>query len=684
MKDLKCKRFLSLLLSIAMVLSLVLIPTASVRADSDEEPIFMHIRIRDMSIDQSVKDQECYLYRCEGYSWASEPEYPNYRGMAFDKNTGTLTLKNVNAAEVGLYLHGNYSGTSILTIVAEGSNRLAYIFGDGVSKIVVKGSGTLSLNAPYTGTVYPDQSNPSEKKTLNNGYINGYALVISGAYGAVAGAVPKLVIGDQTTLKLYGDKNWFSEYDTPYCASFSFEGRVENPKSTVIQHNGVVTPAINWDLGQFPKQSSFYDEDRDYYAEADIPFDLVCVPDGTPSVSGNDLIDALYYRDGGPYASYKYKIEKTGNRLYVNGSDALGNVRQLSADEIEELNANGFVTSDGKLKAFTGSMSNAFHFTKGGVEYHVVRANGMYRDDEFYDQLFEKDESGLYPYLIAGVTKETDRIFHVNCRVVKDSAGKPATDDNLEEILKQEGYVYAGGYNYSAAIRNMEITFSPVSCGTPSSGGSGSSVQPGGSTQPKAPEKGQEETVDGDKYQVTSTGTNPEVEYKGTENSKEKNVTIDGTVKIGGTDCAVTSIGKKSFAGNTSMQQLTIPATVEEIKEGACTGCKNLKKLTIKGKGLKKIGKNAFSKCAKLTSASLPDSVTEIGKGAFDGDKKLGKVTVNGNNLKKVGKNALRGIKKNATITIKAKNKGQYNKVVKMIKKAGNKKLKFKFKKYKK
>ena len=25
------------------------------------------------------------------------------------------------------------------------------------------------------------------------------------------------------------------------------------------------------------------------------------------------------------------------------------------------------------------------------------------------------------------------------------------------------------------------------------------------------------------------------------------------------------------------MQQLTIPATVEEIKEGACSGCKNLK-----------------------------------------------------------------------------------------------------------
>ena len=86
----------------------------------------------------------------------------------------------------------------------------------------------------------------------------------------------------------------------------------------------------------------------------------------------------------------------------------------------------------------------------------------------------------------------------------------------------------------------------------------------------------------------------------------------------------------------------------------------------------------------QLKKTALPDSITEIGKNAFDGDKNLSDLTINGNNLKKVGKNALRGIKKNAKVTIKAKNKTQYNKIVKMIKNAGNKKLKFKFKKYKK
>ena len=64
-----------------------------------------------------------------------------------------------------------------------------------------------------------------------------------------------------------------------------------------------------------------------------------------------------------------------------------------------------------------------------------------------------------------------------------------------------------------------------------------------------------------------------------------------------------------------------------------------------------------------------------MAEGAFKNNKKVQTVTI--------GKNAFKGVKKNSKITVQAKNKTQYNKTVKLIKKSGTKNVKFAYKKKK-
>jgi hypothetical protein len=138
-----------------------------------------------------------------------------------------------------------------------------------------------------------------------------------------------------------------------------------------------------------------------------------------------------------------------------------------------------------------------------------------------------------------------------------------------------------------------------------------------------------------DTYTVTSTDEKKQtVAYTGDDNSKAKKVTISDTV----TDPDTKTTYK-----------------VTEVAENACKDNKN------------------------LTTVNIGKNVTKIGAGAFAGCTKLSKISVDGDSIKSIGKNAFSGIKKNATIKVSAKTKKQYKKIVKMIKKAGAKKAKFKF-----
>lgn len=67
---------------------------------------------------------------------------------------------------------------------------------------------------------------------------------------------------------------------------------------------------------------------------------------------------------------------------------------------------------------------------------------------------------------------------------------------------------------------------------------------------------------------------------------------------------------------------------------------------------MQKIGDNAFANCKALKTVTTGTGLTEIGKQAFSGDKELTKLTIKSKKLKKVGKNALKGINAKATIKV--------------------------------
>ena len=74
--------------------------------------------------------------------------------------------------------------------------------------------------------------------------------------------------------------------------------------------------------------------------------------------------------------------------------------------------------------------------------------------------------------------------------------------------------------------------------------------------------------------------------------------------------------GKLYLNGNL-VENLIIPNSVTEIKDGAFYGCASITSVTIPDSVIS-IGGVAFKNCRSLTSVIIPDSVTSIGSRAFE------------------------------------------------------------------
>ena len=133
-----------------------------------------------------------------------------------------------------------------------------------------------------------------------------------------------------------------------------------------------------------------------------------------------------------------------------------------------------------------------------------------------------------------------------------------------------------------------------------------------------------------------------------------KMVTIPASVK---------EIGESVFEGS-SLEELTIPASlmvinvsafknciklkkvtledgVEEIGDSAFVGCIAIEELTL-SKTLKKIGVASFGGCESLTELIIPDEVKEIGQSAFKDCEKIDSLLL-GEGLKELGDSAFMG-----------------------------------------
>lgn len=161
---------------------------------------------------------------------------------------------------------------------------------------------------------------------------------------------------------------------------------------------------------------------------------------------------------------------------------------------------------------------------------------------------------------------------------------------------------------------------------------------------------GTEISYSGSKYVITGLDT---VSLSG---SSAGTVNILSNISLNGKNYSVTAIADNAFKNNSKVKSITGGKNLTSIGSNAFYGCKKLASIKLMGAAnLKSIGKKSFYKCSKLT-----------------------KIELNSTKLSKVGSNAFSKIKNAAKVTIKASSKSRYNKVVKLLQKAGAKKASYK------
>ena len=87
-------------------------------------------------------------------------------------------------------------------------------------------------------------------------------------------------------------------------------------------------------------------------------------------------------------------------------------------------------------------------------------------------------------------------------------------------------------------------------------------------------------------------------------------------------------IGIGAFYGS-SVENVVLPNTVEEIWDDAFDGCKNLKTIQF-STNLKMIGYQSFRRCASLEKVTLPNGLETLGTKAFDSCSALREVSIPG------------------------------------------------------
>ena len=113
-----------------------------------------------------------------------------------------------------------------------------------------------------------------------------------------------------------------------------------------------------------------------------------------------------------------------------------------------------------------------------------------------------------------------------------------------------------------------------------------------------------------------------------------------GELKMVTIPASVKDIGESVFDGS-SLEEVTIPASMKVVKVGAFKGCKELKELTIEN-GVEEIGNSAFEGCVSLTEVEIPKSVEKIGNSAFKDCEKIESLLL-GEGLKELGDSAFAG-----------------------------------------
>ena len=113
-------------------------------------------------------------------------------------------------------------------------------------------------------------------------------------------------------------------------------------------------------------------------------------------------------------------------------------------------------------------------------------------------------------------------------------------------------------------------------------------------------------------YRITGKNT-AEILTTTVNGDKKKDLKIFSTAKlILGERYKITSVAANALKGNKKVKTLTIGKNTVKIGKGAFQNCKNLKKIVIKSKKLKKVGSNAFKGISKKAVVKVPKSKKKL------------------------------------------------------------------------
>ena len=115
-------------------------------------------------------------------------------------------------------------------------------------------------------------------------------------------------------------------------------------------------------------------------------------------------------------------------------------------------------------------------------------------------------------------------------------------------------------------------------------------------------------TVSSKKFKVKVTSSskqNPTVTVTKIMDKKAKKLTIPATVKVKGVTYKVTAISDRAFKGNKKLTTVTIGSNVATIGIGAFYGCKNLKKITVTAGKLTTINRSLFKGIKKNATITV-------------------------------------------------------------------------------
>ena len=463
----------------------------------------------------------------------------------------------------------------------------------------------------------------------------------------VAQGTEKSYVNAKKVYQITFDKvNEDAYYYVPYKPVMTYEGKVVT-MPTYMRLSGFNFD--NWytksEGGTVVDENTVFDGPATVYAHwnqgnTSTPFTVYL-----KSVTGNSSIKVT---SGGKYEGLPENLSRTGyefggwyldlERITANSTVLYTSTHELNAKWTPISSTVSFDANDGSGIIYSGIVSY-------DEKYSTILSNvaDPERDGYSFDGWYTKADAGSVVTAKTKITATADHTLYAHWTKIPDPEPEPEPEPEPQPDPDPQP--------------NPDPQPQPDPQPDPD-------PQPEPQPQPQpAPEDNHEQADN----QSSSEGNNQALQENSQQDNNTTELPPEGKLTVGDNDFRLSEDGTAKVTKGNNKKAKSV--TIGEVSyEGAS--------FTVT-----EIQKNAYKKYKNLKTVKIGAGITKIGTGAFSGCENLKKIIINGNDLKSVGSKSFKGISSKAKITIICKDKKTYDKVVKMMKRAGAKKATYKFKK---